>query len=658
MIVAPLPDNEEQRLAALNRYLILDTEAEQVFDDLTRLASKICETPIALISIVDRERQWFKSKVGLAATETPRDLAFCAHAILQTDAFVIEDACKDERFADNPFVTDAPHVRFYAGAPLIDADGFKLGTLCVIDHVARKLNEEQREALEILGRQTISQFQLRLQLQKNAETLEALKVTKQAADSANQAKTSFLANMSHEIRTPLNSIVGFSQVLMSDPAFSALSLDFKNYLLNIKTAGENLSELINNILDLSKIEAGKLELFEENLNFKQLLQGIYHINKSGALEKQLNYSYEWDPALPEFIFSDRTKLNQILMNLVSNAIKFTPRGRRVTLQAGKEQDQLIFRVIDEGIGISPDRQEVVFSAFEQADGSTTRQFGGTGLGLTISQKMAELMGGNIELNSQQYTAHIPGGSTFTLRLPLREAAEKTSGDLTIKIEDYQFSSDNLVLVVEDNPMNQQMVQAMFKNLGLEISIADSGHEAIRTVQQMNKNGKLPDLILMDMHMPGMDGLETTQTLRKDPAFSEIPIVALSAEAFTEQQRLAKESGIIDYLTKPLDLNKLLPILEKFLDFRKKSDSPEKEKALSSLPPLPESVRQQILQEWQKFSEFPIFFVDEIIEQAEKIRALSEGFNSIFPDLTNSICEAAYRGDADHFAALVQKEMPL
>ena len=202
MKIAPPTLDEAARLKALYDYDVLDTNAEKIFDDLTQLAAQICNTPITLISLIDPHRQWFKSRVGLDAEETSRDIAFCAHAIHQKEIFEVQDTLKDKRFFDNPMVTSEPNIRFYAGTPLVNPDGYAIGTLCVIDDKPNKLTKDQRNALEVLGRSVISQMELR----KNIQAL------KQASDH----KTEFLSNMSHELRTPLNAIIGFSRLILDD----------------------------------------------------------------------------------------------------------------------------------------------------------------------------------------------------------------------------------------------------------------------------------------------------------------------------------------------------------------------------------------------------------------------------------------------------------
>lgn len=228
-----------------------------------------------------------------------------------------------------------------------------------------------------------------------------------------------LANISHEIRSPLNAISGFGQILTNKSKKMNMPLEFVQFLDKKNLSSQNLSELINNILDLSKIDAGKMKLSCEPLNLKQLFQGIYHINKVNTHKKGLNFSYTFDNKLSRTIEVDRTKINQILMNLASNAIKFTPKGKKVTLKAIKDQEFILFQITDQGIGIAKDRLKAIFNTFEQADNTISRRFGGTGLGLAITKKMVELMNGKISVESEEGK-----GSIFTVKIPLKETTEQ------------------------------------------------------------------------------------------------------------------------------------------------------------------------------------------------------------------------------------------
>ena len=250
MISAPIPENEAERLEALRRYQILDTRSDPVFDDLAALASYVCGTPIALVSLVDSDRQWIKARVGLDVSETPRDVSFCAHTILANDTMVVEDALADSRFADNPLVTTDPKIRFYAGAKLTTSDGYALGSLCVIDRVPRKLTSAQKEALQALSRQVVAQM---AEIIADRKQTEELKAANQAAEAASRAKSEFLANISHELRTPLNGVIGMTELVLD----SELTSEQRENLDVVKSSADSLLSLVNHILDFSEIESGK-----------------------------------------------------------------------------------------------------------------------------------------------------------------------------------------------------------------------------------------------------------------------------------------------------------------------------------------------------------------------------------------------------------------
>jgi len=379
------------------------------------------------------------------------------------------------------------------------------------------------------------------------------------AETASRAKTHFLANMSHEIRTPLNAIVGFSEILMEEVKGFSFPTDIVDYANDIASSGRKLCEVIEDILDLAKIEAGKIEIVEKEMNLKLLIQSIYHVNKIQALTKKLQYTYYLDSGLPVAIHSDRNKLNQILTNLISNAIKFTPEGKSVELRAIKEDSYLILQVIDQGIGIPEDKLSAIFQSFEQVDGSISKKFGGTGLGLAITKNLTELLGGNIWVEST-----LGEGSVFTVKLPLIGISSKAVSSKEIIYQNLHFSRDNQILIIEDEPVNQKMIKILFHKMGLEIHLANNAQEGIEKVQQLIAEGHPPDLILMDLHLPEMDGFEAAGRIHFLSKDTNIPIVALSADAFTEQQLKAQAVGMKDYLVKPVDISKLVAVLKKYL----------------------------------------------------------------------------------------------
>lgn len=399
---AELPLNETQRLHKLRELDIMDTLEEQAYDDLTLLAAEICNTPIALVSLLDENRQWFKSHHGLDARETPRNVAFCAHAILQDDLFVIEDSDKDERFHDNPLVTGQPHVKFYAGAPLIMDDGSHIGTLCVIDHHARGLTENQKKALTALARQVVSQLDLRL-------TVRELK-------ELDHAKDEFLSMVSHELRTPLTSIKGSLSLLTH--VSGSLDEQSCNMLDIARRNSEQLLTIVNDILDLAKMEAGKLEMDYHLIDLVELLQQTLQMNMAYIKQCGCDASL----VLPNgtdvseqgiWVKVDPQRISQVVSNLLSNAAKFSSKGGQIELLVAIENSSVKVSVIDHGMGIPPEQQDLLFSKFRQIGKPSNQKLPGTGLGLNICKHIVEAHKGKIGFHS------VPSEKTefyFTLEL--------------------------------------------------------------------------------------------------------------------------------------------------------------------------------------------------------------------------------------------------
>lgn len=374
-----------------------------------------------------------------------------------------------------------------------------------------------------------------------------------AAEEASKAKSQFLAHMSHEIRTPLNGIIGVADLLNGTP----LSEEQNNYVKTIRNSGEALLSIINDILDFSKIEAGKLDLENTSFSLPELCETIQSIFIAPLQNKGLTFELNMTPQVPIYIASDPLRIKQILINLIGNAIKFTSKGK-ITLQldAQTTQDQkirLTLQVSDTGIGISPDQQHKLFAAFSQIDASTTRKYGGTGLGLQISLKLAELMGGNIELESEEGK-----GSCFTVHLLVDPAVEPTRQQQNNRVISVKPPQDVRVLVAEDNPTNQMVVKAMLKKLGYDPVIVGNGAEAIETAHH-----QVFDVILMDCQMPVLDGFAATQQLRAEAKFTQLPIIALTAGATLEEQQQCFDAGMTDFLSKPITIDALQKGLAKW-----------------------------------------------------------------------------------------------
>ncbi|MBF0276614.1 MAG: response regulator [SAR324 cluster bacterium] len=417
--------------------------------------------------------------------------------------------------------------------------------------------------IELFQQKAVIDLQ-RINLEKSLEAQttisEELETAQKNADQANRAKTQFLANMSHEIRTPLSAIIGFNQILVKQSKNLKLPEEFQNFLDHIQTSAQILLELINNILDLSKIETGKMEISEEDFYLSDVVSTLFDTFEFQAKQKGVFLTHETSPKLPPAICADRKKILQILTNLIGNAIKFTPAGKEVKLKLMGDEKNLALMVIDQGIGLSKEQLPIIFDAFTQADRSTASKYGGTGLGLAISKSLAELLGGKLSAGSQGLGL----GAYFNVVLPYKTAAHTIEHQETTPQAPFRFSPDRLVLIVEDNKMNQTLIDVMLKNLGFQIKFADNGAIGIEKALKLHAAGHPPDLILMDIQMPVMDGKEASRKIREHPDLRDIPIVALSADAYSEQQEEALASGIDAYLTKPVQIDQLLPLLEKHL----------------------------------------------------------------------------------------------
>ncbi|MBU2512742.1 response regulator [bacterium] len=403
-----------------------------------------------------------------------------------------------------------------------------------------------------------------LDISESQRVKRELILAKEAAEQANVAKSNFLATMSHELRTPMNGVLGMAQLLEN----TKLTKEQQNYLRFILSSGSALLKVLSDILDISKIEAGKLSFDSTAFNLKQTIEDIIHLFSGSSDIKGIDLNYHIEESIPVTLYGDPYRLGQVLTNIIGNALKFTELGRvslsisRISIKEGKID--LRFEISDTGIGISPENVSHVFESFAQEDSSTTRKYSGTGLGLTIAKNIVELMGGEIGVTSE-----VNVGSTFWFELAFRTEENRTDTPGPVSDKEYKtatlvdYSADNRFLVVEDDLVSQLVISGMLNKLGYKADITTNGKQALKKLEENDYA-----IILMDCLMPEMDGFETTRRIRekesKDRTTSPIPIIALTAKGMKGDEALCQEAGMDGFLLKPVNFKELAAVLHKLL----------------------------------------------------------------------------------------------
>jgi PAS domain S-box-containing protein len=461
---------------------------------------------------------------------------------------------------------------------------------------------------------------------KRKKMEKTLRKAKEEAENANRAKSEFLANMSHEIRTPMNSVLGFLELTLDG---SSLTKFQRRNLETVHGSAKAMLALLNDILDLSKLESGKLELENCSFDLSKIMKDALHTLKLKVQEKGLAVSLDIHPDLSPYFIADAARLRQILINLAGNAVKFTAEGRVVmSVNPWKEKNYLHFTVFDTGIGIAPDKLKIIFSPFIQADGSTSRKFGGTGLGTTISKQLAELMGGRIWAESE-----LGKGSAFHFIVPM-QATEEITDENRCQCQIDKKSSPRLrrcfkILLAEDIEQNIRLVKIVMERRGHTIIVARNGHEAVDAFQ---RDGDF-DAILMDVHMPEMDGIEAARIIRGMEKDARVSIIALTASMMKKEREACIEAGMDAVVGKPVNFDELLTVMERIIPQNRgeiaeigENEEPETPSTALITQHLPGVNIKKALRLWQNsdvYTDALIRFANDYRDSADKMAALLE-----------------------------------
>lgn len=547
---------ENDRIAALQSLQILDTANEKEFDELVEIASSICNAPISLISLVDAERQWFKARIGLDASQTGLNESVCAHAILDDEPLIISDTLLDPRTRDNPLVHNEVNMRFYAGVPLRVDDSLPVGTLCVLDTVPRELSRDQLRALQVLGRQVMTRMTLRTALERERELKLQLEHQRDELlnmntrlRSANESKNLFLAMLSHELRNPLSALN--NGLSLFDPADTEQQRQDTVQMMQRQCA--QLTRLLDDLLDVSRISRGKISLKRDTIALTPILQDACNTLSGDARNKNIQLELGPMPPASVHVHGDAARLLQVMVNLLHNAIRYTPPGGQIRLEASVEADKILIRVEDTGQGICPEDLEKIFDLFVQLENTGVPSNHGLGLGLALVNELVALHDGLVSVESDG-----PGcGSTFCVQLPRANHAAEREKNPPATLPPADAPPLN-VLITDDNVDSIRALGRLLERRKHRIRLATSGAEALTAARE-----EIPDVVLLDIGLPDISGHAVARQLRQEFAGHDLLLIATTGYGQPEDQERSHEAGFDHHLTKPVELAQLDRLMNEF-----------------------------------------------------------------------------------------------
>ena len=545
---------DSSRLASLSRSGLMDSAAEPAFDRLTILAAELLCVPVALVSLVDERRQFFKSCVGLpepwsTVRETPLSHSFCRLAVISEAPLIINDARDDDRVCNNLAVRDLGVVA-YLGVPIHSADGAVLGSFCIIDVVPRQWSEADLASVTRLCECVETEIHLRARLEENEKLLKLAEQASEKwsrdaelAQQISRRKSVFMAMLSHELRNPLAPLCTAAQMLLGGMINPEDRQETYQLICNQSAL---VIRMVNDMLDLSRIERGRLKLVRSSVAIADVVGSAFLAVQHVVEEQEHELIFE-DHAAGLRVFGDHDRLVQVFSNLLTNACRYTPHGGRIEVRITEEGGQATVTVCDDGIGLSTENLNRVFELFAQSGDSTTEEQTGLGLGLAIVQELVRLHDGSVTVQSQGSGK----GTKFQIQIPISvcEGEESLAGEPAAPSSSHDSADLALdLLIVDDTRAITVMMDRLLSKLGHTTRVARDVDEALQQVQE-----RPPELIFSDVEMPGRNGLEFARMLKSDPSTDSIVLVAMTGRAMSEDKLETKQAGFDYHLCKPANI---------------------------------------------------------------------------------------------------------